>query len=280
MDWENGFLQWLASDEGWRVLSGAVIPATAIVVAGVIAALIGRATTKRLITLQRRDALTAAIGGFLLAGRRAATWNMLGDVDRAQLDHLIAEAETRIRLLPIAGAALAASWASHELTAMKRDSAGFQFQAQQTLGEYRDRLVAWSEKPRSAKKLFSADLERWQFEATEHVAAPEHAAATEYAAAPEYASAPEHAEAPKHVAAPEPAATEPAAAEPAAADQPTTQDKPPQTWVATNEALARSPLTPEPPTAVATATGSMPLIITTPMPASAVRQRVDPASAQ
>ena len=270
MDWENGFLQWLASDEGWRVLSGAVIPATAIVVAGVIAALIGRATMKRLITLQRRDALTAAIGGFLLAGRRAATWNTLGDVDRAQLDHLIAEAETRIRLLPIAGAALAASWASHELTAMKRDSAGFQFQAQQTLGEYRDRLVAWSEKPRSAKKLFSADLERWQFEATEHAAAPEYAAATEYAAAPEYASAPEHAEAPKHVA----------ATEPAAADQPITHDKPPQTWVATNEALARSPLTPEPPTAVATATGSMPLIITTPMPASAVRQRVLPASAQ
>ena len=273
MDWENGFLQWLASDEGWRVLSGAVIPATAIVVAGVIAALIGRASTKRLITLQRRDALTAAIGGFLLAGRRAATWNMLGDVDRAQLDHLIAEAETRIRLLPIAGAGLAASWASHELTAMKRDSAGFQFQAQQTLGEYRDRLVAWSEKPRSAKKLFSADLERWQFEATEH------------AAAPEYAGAPEHPAAPKHVAAPEPAAhgpaaTGPAATGPVAADQPTTHDKPPQTWVATNEALARSPLTPEPPTAVATATGSMPLIITTPMPASAVRQRVDPASAQ
>ena len=233
MDWGNGFLQWLASDEGWRVLSGAIIPATAIVVAGVIAALIGRGSTKRLITLHQRDALTAAIGGFLLAGRRAAAWNALGDIERTQLDHLIAEAETRIRLLPITGAGLAATWASHQLAAMKRDSAGFQFQAQQTLGEYRDRLVAWSEKPRSAKKLFGADLERWQFEGDEQPTTP-------------------------------PVAT---------------TDEPAQSWVATNEALERSPLTPEPPTAVATATGSMPLIITTPMPASVVRARVLPASA-
>lgn len=234
MDWGNSVLEWLASDEGWRVLSGAIIPATAIVVAGAIAGLIGRASTRRLIAMHQRDALTAAISGFLLAGRRAAAWNALGDVDRAQLDHLIAESETRIRLLPIAGSGLAATWAAHELAAMKRDSAGFQFQAQQTLADYRDRLVAWSEKPRSAKKLFGTDLERWQFEGDQP--------ATSTDLAP-------------------------------AADEPT------PSWVATNESLERSPLTPEPPTAVATATGSMPLIITTPMPASAVRERALPASA-
>lgn len=233
MDWGNSFLQWLASDEGWRVLSGAIIPAVSIVLAGVVAALIGRETTRRLIAVHQRDALTAAIGAFLLAGRRAATWNSLADVDRAQLDHLVAEAETRIRLLPIAGAGLAATWAAHELSAMKRDSAGFQFQAQQTLGDYRDRLIAWSERPRSAKKLFGADLERWQFEADE----------------------------------------------PTPVEPQTPPSEAPQTWVASSEALERSPLTPEPPTAVATATGSMPLIITTPMPASVVRARVLPASA-
>ena len=225
MDWVNEILQWLASDDGWRVLSGAIIPAAAILVAGTIAALIGRASTKRLITLHQQDALAAALGGFLLAGRRAAQWTTLADVDRAQLDHLIAEAETRVRLLPIAGAGMAATWAAHELGAMKRDSAGFQFQAQQTLGEYRDRLVTWSEKPRSAKKLFGTDLERWQFEDNEP-----------------------------------PSASEPASAE---TDEP-------QTWVASAESRERSPLTPEPPTAVTTATGSMPLIITTPMLASSV----------
>lgn len=240
MDWGNSFLAWLASDEGWRVLSGAIIPATAIVVAGVIAALIGRASTKRLIAMHHRDALTAAVGGFLLAGRRAATFTTLTETERVQLEHLTAEAETRIRLLPITGAGLAATWAAHELTAMKRDSAGFQFQAQQTLAEYRDRLVAWSEKPRSAKKLFGPDLERWQFDAHSSGDAAEQAAHDEPGGSP--------------------------------VEQP-------QIWVASGDALERSPLTPEPPIAVATATGSMPLIITTPMPASAVRERVLPASA-
>ncbi len=239
MDSSNSFLQWLASDEGWRVLSGAIIPALAIVVAGIVAGIIGRASTKRLITLHYRDALTAAIGGFVLAGRRAAAWNALSVTDRAQLDNLIAEAETRIRLLPIAGAGLAANWATHELAAMKRDSAGFQFQAQQTLVEYRDRLVTWSTKPRRAKKLFGADLERWAFEPVE----------------------------------PTPANDAPVVV--AGADTPLA----PQVWVTSDDRAGRSPLTPDPPTAVATATGSMPLIITTPMPASTVRSRVLPASA-
>ncbi|MFM2353132.1 MAG: hypothetical protein RLZZ608_538 [Actinomycetota bacterium] len=230
----NSILQWLASDEGWRILSGAVIPALSIIVAGVVAALIGRGSTKRLITLHQQDAHVAAIGGFLLAGRRAATWNTLSEIDRAQLDHLIAEAETRIRLLPLAGAAQAATWAAHELTAIKRDSAGFQFQAQQTLAGYRDRLIEWSKKPRRAKKLFRGDLERWQAEPEAEATVSE----------PAYASAP-----------------------------------PPQVWGPTGDSAEGSLLTPEPPTAVATATGSMPLIITTPIAANTVRSRVLPASA-
>lgn len=233
-----GIVQWLASDEGWRLLTGAIIPGLAIIVAGIVAALIGRASTKRLITLHYRDALTAAIGGFVLAGRRAATWSALSDTDRRELDHLIAEAETRIRLLPIAGAGLAATWAAHELSAMKRDSSGFQFQAQQTLADYRDRLVRWSERPRSAKKLFGADLERWKFDSV----------------APSEAD-----ELRRNLAAAPPPARE--------------------VWVASGDAAERSPLAPEPPTSVATATGSMPLIVTTPLPASTVRNRVLPASA-
>lgn len=241
MDWGNSFLQWLASDEGWRVLSGAVIPALSIIVAGIIAALIGRGSTLRLMTMHQQDALAAALGGFLLAGRKAAQWNALSDLDRAQLDHLIAEAETRIRLLPIAGSGLAATWAAHELAAMKRDSAGFQFQAQQTLADYRDRLVAWSERPRQAKKLFGADLERWRFEEPELPSSGDHDASHGGVANDDAASA--------------------------------------ETWVPQTTPGEPSPLTPEPPTAVATATGSMPLIITSPLPARSVRERVLPASA-
>lgn len=263
MDWGNSFLLWLSSEEGWRVLSGAIIPATAIIVAGVVAALIGRASTRRLIALHDRDALAGALSGFLLAGRRAAEWHALSDVERAQVDHLVAEAETRIRLLPLAGSSLAANWAAHELAAMKRDSAGFRFQAQQTLGDYRDRLVAWSEKPRHAKKLFGPDLERWRFEAegepsASWAEAPDGRATSVPAGAGSGAST---------------GATSTGAAGAVAADAPTS------TWIPQSNPDEPSPLTPEPPTAVATATGSMPLIITSPLPASRVRDRVLPASA-
>ena len=229
MTWGNDLLDWLASDDGWRILSGAIIPAVAIVAAGLVAALIGRESTRRLIALHRQDALAAAISGFMLAGRKAARWHGLGDVDRAQFEHLSAESETRIRLLPITGSALAAAWAAHQLESMKRDSSGFSFQAQQSLAEYRDRLVAWSEKPRSAKKLFGADLERWAFEVP--------------------------------------------------GDEPTAPEATESAWVSSPGALDGLPLTHEPPSAVAAATGSMPLIITHPRPANSVRERVLPASA-
>lgn len=165
MQWGNDFLAWLATDDGQRVLFSSIVPAVAIVVAGLIAALIGRAASKRVIAQYQRDALTAAVQGLVHAGRKAAGWNAIGTIERVQVDHLIAEAETRIRLLPVPGAALAANWSAHQLEDMKRNSAGFSFQAQQLLAEYRDRLIAWNEKPRRAKKLFGADLERWKYEA-------------------------------------------------------------------------------------------------------------------
>lgn len=165
MQWGNDILDWLASSDGQRILLGAIIPAVAIIVAGIVAALIGRGSTKRVIAQYQRDALTAAVQGLVLAGRKAATWNSISTVERVQVDHLIGEAETRIRLLAVPGSALAANWAAHQLEDMKRNSAGFSFQAQQTLAEYRDRLIAWSERPRQSKKLFGADLERWKFEA-------------------------------------------------------------------------------------------------------------------
>jgi type II secretory pathway pseudopilin PulG len=261
MTWGSDIAQWLASDEGWRVLSGAIIPAVAIVVAGIVAALIGRGSTKRVIAVHERDALAAALSAFLLAGRRAATWNTLSDTERAHLDHLAAEAETRIRLLPLAGANLAASWAGHELTAMKRDSAGFQFQAQQTLADYRDHLVMWSKKPRTAKKLFGTDLERWQFEVAEPAA--------------DERNAPGTASGPAGVA---PAAVVGAVVVPAADVVPVIAAEVQSAWVPASSATERSPLTPEPPTAVATASGTMPLIVT-PVPAATVRERVRPDSA-
>ena len=47
MQWWNDLIDWTSSDTGWRVLSGVVIPFVAIIVAGIIAALIGRCAALR-----------------------------------------------------------------------------------------------------------------------------------------------------------------------------------------------------------------------------------------
>jgi hypothetical protein len=46
---------------------------------------------------------------------------------------------------------------------MKKNSAIFSFQAEQTLDEFRDRLIEWQHKPSRAKKLFKQDLEQWKY---------------------------------------------------------------------------------------------------------------------
>ncbi|PYY65004.1 hypothetical protein DEJ30_04055 [Curtobacterium sp. MCPF17_003] len=164
MDWWNDLTDWTSSDTGWRVLSGAVIPFVAIVVAGVIAALIGRSATKRVVALQERESKNAAVAAILTAARKAAAWGSLGHDERAYADHLAEDADIRLRLLPVQGAPLAANWAQHEIADIKKNSSTFSFQADQSLAEFRDRLLDWQSRPNRARKLFKADLERWKFE--------------------------------------------------------------------------------------------------------------------
>jgi hypothetical protein len=121
----------------------------------------------------------------------------------------------------------------------------------------------WSKKPRTAKKLFGTDLERWQYDVAE-VAEPAVAAVVPVAAAVVPVAA---------------AALPVAVAVPAAVVAPASVAEVQSSWVPVGSATERSPLTPEPPTAVATASGTMPLIITTPVPAATVRERVLPDSA-
>lgn len=164
MDWWNDLTDWTSSDTGWRVLSGAMIPFVAIVVAGVIAALIGRSATKRVVALQERESKNAAVAAILTAARKAAAWGSLGHDERAYADHLAEDADIRLRLLPVQGAPLAANWAQHEIADIKKNSSTFSFQADQSLAEFRDRLLDWQARPSRARKLFKADLERWKFE--------------------------------------------------------------------------------------------------------------------
>jgi hypothetical protein len=167
MQFWSDLVAWGESSDGWRVLSTFVFPFVAVLVAGVVAALIGRASVRRLIVQHDRDVQASAVTALIAAGRRATVWSSLSGSEQEHVDQQASEAEIRVRLLPLSGAALAAEWAEHELAEMKRNSANFSFQAEQTYAEYRDRLILWRQKPGRARKLFKDDIERWAYEATE-----------------------------------------------------------------------------------------------------------------
>lgn len=162
--WWNDVLDWFSTEQGTGVLFGAIIPFVAIVVAGVVAALIGRGTVRRMLTLNDRENRIAAVSTMIGAARRAAVWNTLTEQERDHAAHVAAEADVRIRLMSTPGAGLAADWAAHELTEMRANSATFSFQAEQSLIDFRERLVAWQSKPSRAKKLFKNDLEAWAYD--------------------------------------------------------------------------------------------------------------------
>lgn len=164
MQWWNDLVDWLSSDDGWRVLSATVIPFIAIIVAGLIAALIGRAATKRLLAFQNRELKASAIATLIGVGRKAASWSSLSTTEQQHYDTLISEADARMRLLPVSGSTVAADWAAHQIGEMKKNSAIFSFQAEQTLEEFRDRLIEWQHKPSRARKLLKYDLEQWKFQ--------------------------------------------------------------------------------------------------------------------
>ena len=164
MNWWNTFVDWLSSDNGQRVVTDAAVPFVAIVVAGVVAALIGRGATRRVLSAHDDAARAAAIAGAVSAARKGAVYSSLGTEERTYVDHLGHEADVRLRLLPSTGSTLAADWAAHELAEIKRNSASFSFQADRSLGEMTDRLVEWQRRPGRAKKLFRDDLARWKYE--------------------------------------------------------------------------------------------------------------------
>jgi hypothetical protein len=164
LDWWNDVIGFFDSEDGWRVITGAILPFLAILVGAVVAGLIARAAIKRLIAQQDRQHQSAAVASLIGAGRRAANWAGLSAAEKDHVDHQASEAEVRVRLLPIAGAGLAADWAAHRLADLKRNSASYSFQAEQDLVDFQDGLIAWQSKPGKARKLFAQDLAAWKYE--------------------------------------------------------------------------------------------------------------------
>jgi hypothetical protein len=164
MAWWNDFVAWFNSASGQRVFLSAILPFVAIVVAGIVAAAIGRGAARRMVDHQDRELKGAAIIALIVVGRKASIWSSLGADEKQHVDSLMSEADIRVRLLPVNGASTAADWAAHQLADMKKNSASFSFQAEQTFVDYRDRLLDWQNKPGRAKKLFSSDLSQWRYE--------------------------------------------------------------------------------------------------------------------
>lgn len=166
MQWWDNFVQWFYSDAGSHVFSTVIVPGVAILVAGIIGALIGRGSTKRIVSLHDRAERTAAVTAMISAARRAANWNSLSVPEQQQADHIALECDVRLRLLAVPGAGMAAEWATHELAELKKQAVSFSFQASQSLKEFKDRLIDWQARPSRAKKLFKNDLDSWAYEAS------------------------------------------------------------------------------------------------------------------
>lgn len=164
MQWWSDFVEWFWSFEAQRLLTTVIFPFLAVLVAGLVGAGIGRASTKRLVHQRDRETRASAVSALVTAGTHAATWHSQSAAAKDHSQQLAAAADIQVRLMPIPGAAMAADWAAHELAEMRTNSVSFSFQADQSLHEYRERLVEWVNHPRRAKRLFSLDLERWRYE--------------------------------------------------------------------------------------------------------------------
>jgi hypothetical protein len=91
-------------------------------------------------------------------------WNTLSAPEQSHIESLAGEADIRVRLLPVAGSTLAADWAVHEISEMKKNAVSFSFQAEQSMINFRDRLVEWQAHPNRAKRLFKNDLDAWAYD--------------------------------------------------------------------------------------------------------------------
>ncbi len=167
MQWWSDFLDWASTGEGLRTLAQTALPFLAIVLAGIIAAVIGRAAIRHSLGLAEQELTRGVLAAVIGSGRQHAVWDTLTTAEQQYAAIAAAEAEVRLRMLPRVGAEAAADWALHELEELKRNSIDFGRSSEAGFAEFRDRLVEWHFRPRKARKLFLQDLERWRFERSE-----------------------------------------------------------------------------------------------------------------
>ena len=166
MQWWNDFVAWLLSPAARSAIFYAAVLAVAVIVSGLLAAWIARGALRGLLRRTDRQQKASAIAALVDAATEASVWNSLTPAEQVLSDRAVGQADILVRLLPIKGAGVAATWASHQLAEMKRASATFGYQLDPAVAEFRDRLIEWQNKPRRARKIFQGDLERWRFDAS------------------------------------------------------------------------------------------------------------------
>jgi len=164
-EWWSDLVRWFRSDEGWTITTTVVLPAVAILVSGVVAALIARGASIRLLKRQDRQQKAAAIAALLAVVRRATVWSSLSTAEKDHLDYQVTESIVRLRLLPIAGSDLAAEWAQYRIAAIKRHSAALIAEAESELKALEDGLVEWHRSPSRGKKQFTSEIAYLRFDA-------------------------------------------------------------------------------------------------------------------
>lgn len=163
MDWWNDLTTWLTAADTRPVLFTAATIVLAIIVSGLVSASITKAAVRRLVDQREREQKAAAIAALIDAATEASVWNSLTPGEQVLADRAVGQADILLRLLPIKTSPLAADWAAHQLTEMKRNSATFGYELEPALVEFRDRLLDWQQRPSKAKRLFQNDIERWSF---------------------------------------------------------------------------------------------------------------------
>lgn len=157
-------LSWFGGPTGQKVIFGAIIPFLSIVVAAIIGGLVARGAIKRLIARQDRVARSNAIAALVNVARRASRYDALPESEQLAIDRAHGDADIALRLLPVRDADLAADWSQHQIEALKRQSGAFDFRADAELVDFRERLLDWEDSPRRARKIFSGDIARWEFD--------------------------------------------------------------------------------------------------------------------
>ena len=167
MQWWNDFVDWLNSSAAQPAVFNAAVLAIAVIVSGLLAAWIARGALRGLLSRTDRQQKASAIAALVDAATEASVWNSLTPAEQVLSDRAVGQADILVRLLPIKGAGIAATWAGHQLAEMKRASATFGYQLDPAVAEFRDRLIEWQNKPGRARRIFQGDLERWRFESAD-----------------------------------------------------------------------------------------------------------------